>query len=825
MSKTTFYDGIEDVGGVSADSLVSFINTPSIDLTYDDGAKTLKADLTPTALDSKENSLGLPDVDGKILSSDILGNRVWVEQADSLSFVVVDTLDSASTVDVLSSNMGRVLDEKISSLSASIEFNITTNILTFNDLIGVDTVIDLTPLANDNISMVSLNDTLIIAPSNGQQITYSEVSGKWVNTNVVIPEAGDMLRAVYDIANTGVVDNSKKVNDLTVETSVPVGALFTDTVYTHPFGDGSSHIPLSGTTNSGKVLTATSTAGVHVWSTPIVPEDYTDDEAREAVASALPTSGVISFEHDIVNDVYEVTLNQSVLSLNRSQIVGIGNIDNTSDINKPVSTAIQTALNGKEDSLGLPLSDDQVLVSNTAGGRSWTNVGSLSLALGITEDTAYRGDRGSAAYSHSNITTGNPHMVTKGDVGLSEVDNTSDVNKPVPTAVITALSNKSDSSHTHTKGDVGLSNVDNTSDVSKPLSSASTSALAGKASSTHSHTKADLGLNNVDNTSDVAKPVSTSQQASLDSKEDGLGSPAASGMILSSSTLGVRSWIDANSGVLVLGSTTSTAHRGDHGSAAYTHSTVTGNPHGVTKTDLTLGNVNNTSDTDKPVSTDQQTALDSKEGSLGNPTADDMVLKSTALGVRSWVEQNAGGSSDSIYTVDGTVVSDREILLNDKTFDIHSLASKLYISSFDMYIQSGANSGVYCTNSGVTELKCGSGLKINNTVGANGQVLTSTGASQPIWETLPTPTTTMHSLTDVEASSPTNGQILIWSSANNRWEASSYSPEISFDGGDSTGSVYTYYDGGLSNATSTSTMDGGDASTTGVIDYDGGTSS
>lgn len=46
------------------------------------------------------------------------------------------------------------------------------------------------------------------------------------------------------------------------------------------------------------------------------------------------------------------------------------------------------------------------------------------LALGETASTAYRGDRGKIAYEHSQITSGNPHDVTKADVGLDNVPNT-----------------------------------------------------------------------------------------------------------------------------------------------------------------------------------------------------------------------------------------------------------------------------------------------------------------------------------------------------------------------------------------------------------------
>jgi hypothetical protein len=71
--------------------------------------------------------------------------------------------------------------------------------------------------------------------------------------------------------------------------------------YTHPSGDGDLHVPATGTTSNGKVLKASSTAGSGSWQ-----------------------------------------------SLTKTD-VGLANVDNTSDANKPISTATQTALNGKSD--------------------------------------------------------------------------------------------------------------------------------------------------------------------------------------------------------------------------------------------------------------------------------------------------------------------------------------------------------------------------------------------------------------------------------------------------------------------------------------------
>ena len=136
----------------------------------------------------------------------------------------------------------------------------------------------------------------------------------------------------------------------------------------------------------------------------------------------------------------------------------------------------------------------------------------------------------------ANVTLG------KADVGLSNVDNTSDVNKPISTATQTALDLKADKSITVNgqalsanvtigKADVGLSNVDNTSDVNKPVSTATQTALDLKAdksitvngqalSANVTLTKTDVGLSDADNTSDINKPISTATQTALNLKED-----------------------------------------------------------------------------------------------------------------------------------------------------------------------------------------------------------------------------------------------------------------------------------------------------------------
>ena len=67
------------------------------------------------------------------------------------------------------------------------------------------------------------------------------------------------------------------------------------------------------------------------------------------------------------------------------------------------------------------------------------------------------------------------------------------------------------------------------------------------------------------------------------------------------------------------------------------------NPHGVTAAQVGLGNVNNTSDNDKPVSTAQQTALDAKLDKVKTTTPNPQVYAKNADGTQGML--NVGGTA------------------------------------------------------------------------------------------------------------------------------------------------------------------------------------
>lgn len=136
---------------------------------------------------------------------------------------------------------------------------------------------------------------------------------------------------------------------------------------------------------------------------------------------------------------------------------------------------------------------------------------SKSLGLGETATTAYPGNKGKknaddiAAHKAD---TNNPHNVTKAQLGLDNVNNTADLDKPISNvtqAALDVLTNSleghiSDETNPHnvTKEQIGLGNVENTADKDKPISDAAqdlfntkVDKVVGKGLSTNDFTNED----------------------------------------------------------------------------------------------------------------------------------------------------------------------------------------------------------------------------------------------------------------------------------------------------------------------------------------------
>jgi hypothetical protein len=143
------------------------------------------------------------------------------------------------------------------------------------------------------------------------------------------------------------------------------------------------------------------------------------------------------------------------------------------------------------------------------------------LAAAINDDASFASTvttaLGTKAPIDSPTFTGTVAGITKSMVGLSNVDNTTDANKPISSATQTALDAKLASATASTTYET-ITNVALKAPIANPTF---TGTVAGI-------TKTMVGLDSVDNTSDAAKPVSTAQQTALDLKAN-LSGPTFTG--------------------------------------------------------------------------------------------------------------------------------------------------------------------------------------------------------------------------------------------------------------------------------------------------------
>ena len=337
--------------------------------------------------------------------------------------------------------------------------------------------------------------------------------------------------------------------------------------------------------------------------------------------------------------------------------VGLANVDNTSDLNKPVSTATQEAINAAKQEVSQSITDhtsnqenphnvtkDQVGLSNVTNDaqvkRSEMGVangvatldedgkvpvsqlsGSMARVFGIEKaienqaalpEDATEGDR----YYTIDTKKIYERLTDSWDEGTAPKEDTIynfrksdatgseertnilyrwDGEELVEISSSIALGETAGTAYEGSKGKANRDAIsslpsDIVSSVTEETSGGTVSITIKKSSksglnysagegSTITITKGSIGLDKVNNTSDLDKPVSTATQQAIDAAKEEV-------------------------------SQSITEHISDQE-----------NPHNVTKAQVGLANVDNTSDADKPISTATQEALDTITGTITSHTS------------------------------------------------------------------------------------------------------------------------------------------------------------------------------------------------------------
>lgn len=251
-----------------------------------------------------------------------------------------------------------------------------------------------------------------------------------------------MFGSTYDTNNSGVVDNSERLNGKTLHEVQDFASIHSKPTTLSGYGINDAFTKAEVTTNINNAVAEL------VNGAPAILDTLSE------LSTALDNDA--NFATTVANSIGDkVTKNSAIVAGTNTQIT--------------------------YDSKGL-----------VTGGITPTTLAGYSI------NDAYTKTEGDARYESKNVNiqnhianTSNPHGVTKAQVGLGNVDNTSDVNKPISNATQSALDTKQAVLVSGTniktiegqslvgpgnidlsKTDVGLDNVDNTRDANKNVLSA-----------------------------------------------------------------------------------------------------------------------------------------------------------------------------------------------------------------------------------------------------------------------------------------------------------------------------------------------------------------
>tara|TARA_R100000734_G_scaffold19153_1_gene18716 strand:+ start:36258 stop:40403 length:4146 start_codon:yes stop_codon:yes gene_type:complete len=518
------------------------------------------------------------------------------------------------------------------------------------------------------------------------QQTVKKVTVNTPQQNKVITVVSGDSVTVTPAVTPNLVSVESKVSKVTVETSyAPKNSpnlTGNPTAPTQSFGDNSTKLATtafvqSAVESENTIAELNDVNLTSIADNELLQYDSTSGKFRNRTINELgfATSTNLTAHTVNVSNPHNVTKSQ----------VGLGNVDNTSDVNKPISSATQTALNAKAPLASPSLTGNPTAPTQSAGDSSTkiattafvTSAINLENSIGEMDDVSITSlgngellqyDSSSSKWlnktiselglaTSSNLTThtsstSNPHSVTATQVGLGNVTNeskstmfTSPVFTGNPTAVTQSAGDNSTKLATTAYvdsaigtenelselNDVSISSLsddeiiqyDTTTSrwINKTFSEAGIATTASLSSHTdsssnpHNVTASQVGLGNVTNESKATMLTSPALTGSPTAPTQSAGDNSTK----IATTQFVTSAINQENQLVELNDVTITGVPADNALLAYdstsskwinqtatqaglatssslaSHTSSTSNPHGVTASQVGLGNVTNES--------------------------------------------------------------------------------------------------------------------------------------------------------------------------------------------------------------------------------------
>lgn len=361
---------------------------------------------------------------------------------------IKNTLTETTTGNVLDATQGKILNDKINGKADSshthssyVNQNAFSNIKVGTSTISADTTTDtLEIIAGENVTLtanetndsitITARDTVYVHPNNTstRHVTDSQIS-TWTAKETTSGAQSKADKALSD---------AKIYTDEKIASLVSSAPETLDTL--NELANALGNDPNFATTVSNQIRNKVDKVSGKGLST----NDYTTTEKNKLAGIEASANNYV---HPSTHDAFMITESTS----------------------KRFVTDTEKATWNAKASTSVASSSANGLMSSTDKSK----LDGITSSATKVENSATNGNikiNGVEAIVYTHPTGTNPHGTTKADIGLGNVNNTSDLNKPISTATQTALNGKANSSHTHT--------IDNITDIAVGTCSTSATTVA-----------------------------------------------------------------------------------------------------------------------------------------------------------------------------------------------------------------------------------------------------------------------------------------------------------------------------------------------------------